>query len=188
MQVNGKLVTIAILTVALAAAAFAWWFQFTRGRRALEYWGGERAAVIRHGDNAELAPLLLPESEPSPLGSSVLTIDGMQYGVGDKVPLDRAPGFIHARHALIDDGSYQWEKSPPTSRVWTHALTFSDDAHRTVTVVVSLESGVLRPLDSERTLVMSAKLQQGLGKFFAEHLNEPAAEPPSRSDAEEIRP
>jgi len=161
-QTSGKLLTLGLIAIAIAAAAFAWWFQFSRGRRALAYWGGADAAVIRHGERAALL-VIGPEGK-----GAKLDIGGAEYEITRVVPLDNAPGFVHARHALIDDASYQWDAAPPQSVTWTHALQFEDARGRTVTVAISLTDGVLLPLTSNHPLTMSETLQSGLKDFFEE--------------------
>lgn len=172
MQVNGKLVTIVLLVVAVAAASYAWWFQFSRGQRALEYWQGNNAAVIRHGDRAELLVLAEPAESIEAAAVDRLTIDGRDYAIVQRATLDQAPGFVHARHALIDDASYLWEKPLPEKIAWSHALKFENKAGEAVTVVIDLEAGWLLRIDRDRPLAMDEILQSGLKQFFAEHLRD----------------
>ena len=166
MQQSGKLLIVGILGVALAAAGFAWWFQFSRGQRALAYWGGETASIIRHGDAAELFLIATSGNGES------LEVDGQNYVMLREISLDAAPGFVHARHALIDDASYRWDDPPPDAIVWTHAVAFDNQQGQVVWTVISLDDGVLRQLEGSRPLVMSEKLQAGLKQFFAEQLAE----------------
>jgi hypothetical protein len=176
MQFNGKLVTILLVGIALAMASYAWWFQFSRGQRALAYWQGANAAVIRHGEAADLLVLQSPDDAGNDEAVPTLSIDGREYRVTKRVTLDQAPGFVHARHALIDDGSYQWEKEPQGELTWSHALVFENKAKQRVTVVIALPGGFLRTQQGERPLAMSKILQSGLGTFFQEQL-EPEADP-----------
>jgi hypothetical protein len=172
MQFNGKLVTIILVALGLGMASFAWWFQFSRGQRALAYWQGENAAVIRHGTAAELLVLQAPSEQSQGEGEQWLLIDGSKVRIVQRVRLNDAPGFVHARHALIDDGSYQWEQAAAGEVSWSHALEFENEAGRQVTVLISLPGGYLRPIEGERALVMSEKLQRGLRVFFQEQLQQ----------------
>ena len=173
MQFNGKLLTLLMLAVAVAAASFAWWFQFDRGRRAIAYWEGTNAAVIRHGEQATLLELR-PTAEPADSGAlETLEIDGAPYEVNRRVSLDKAPGFVHARHAMIDDASYLWEQPPPETIQWSHALLFKNKAGESITVLVALGPGLVRPLKGTRALQMDEILQRGLKQFFEEHLATP---------------
>src|SRR5262249_48288752 len=83
---GGQLVVLAMLVVATLAATFAWWWNYSRGDQALEFFGPEGALLIRTAPHVSL----LAASE-SP-----------------EIDLSRAPGLLNARASLLADASFQW--------------------------------------------------------------------------------
>jgi hypothetical protein len=51
---RGYLVVLAMFALALIAATFAWYVNFNRGRRTLEFFGPEAATLIRTAPKVEL--------------------------------------------------------------------------------------------------------------------------------------
>ena len=115
---RGKLAVLTMFAVALAAATFAWWWNYSRGQRALEFYGPKAAHLIRTAPKVELLVLGTAESsaiEPLP-----------EFGpVSQIVDISRAPGLVHARTALLDDASYDWNAFP-LPQVFRHLVRFSN--------------------------------------------------------------
>lgn len=158
---SGKLVILAIMTVAVAAAGFAWWYQYQRGRESLAYWGSEGAYLIHHAPNVELLKLGRSEktaNQETVLGATVLTVR----------ELSQVPGLTHARQALITDASFDWQASPHTSPTWEYALRFRE-GERSLTIAFDLTAGYAQSLNQERPIRLVPTFSQGLQKFLADH-------------------
>jgi hypothetical protein len=180
MPIRGKLVIVAILTVALLAASAAWWHVYRQGRRVLQLWGAATASRIRLASECELLWL-----QPAGTGhDSDLLIDGRRWSVTRRADLTNARGWVHARQALIEDRSYLWTHSAaPTERaVWEYAVRFRNDQGETL-LVFDLHSGqVLEPALNRRADI--GPIAVGLRTFFAEQLpNDHQLRRPGSKDA-----
>src|SRR5688572_29599931 len=84
MKISGKLVIVAILAFALAAAGASWWFRYNATHRAAKFWGPDDARRIR---DAPFVELYYINDDPDAL-STIREIS-------------KAPGLTHLRHALL---------------------------------------------------------------------------------------
>jgi hypothetical protein len=179
MPNHGKLVTASILTVAIAAAGFAWWYTYRQGQRILSLWGAEAARRIRLAPDCELLELT-----PADGAEAVAwQLDGQPWSIRRRVSLRQARGFVHARQALIEDGSYRWHPDPAPQRPdqWQYALRFRDAQGETV-LIFDLDRGqVLDPDRGQRADIQP--IAAGLAQYFREQLEAPpiaeGVEPPS---------
>jgi hypothetical protein len=121
---RGKLAVLTMFAVALAAAMFAWWWNYSRGQRALEFYGPKAAHLIRTAPKVEL--LLVGISDADPV--ETLPESGPVMRVID---ISRAPGLVHARTALLDDASYDWN-AVALPQEFEHCLRFSDGKDQVV--------------------------------------------------------
>jgi hypothetical protein len=170
MLQRGKLVIVSMVVVALVAAAFAWWHQYQRGARVLAIWGPEHAGRIRLAGDCELWQLE-PHSADSPrdLGDG-LTIGGKWWTISRRVSVHGAPGFIHARQALIQDASHDWSTSRPDPPPrWTYALCFRDASGQTV-VAFDAQAAHACLADQPQTISRLIDIGPGLVVFFSEQL------------------
>ena len=126
-SLTGKIVVIGIFVVALAAASFALYWNMSRSRRALAFWGADAVRLIQKSERVEILPLQsLPLAAPNQ-DSETFEIAGQLWGATHQIEVTKARGLIHARHALTTDASY--EPGEPTelrTGKWTHAIRFSD--------------------------------------------------------------
>lgn len=134
----GKIVVLGIFGVALAAAAFALYWNMSQSRRALEFWGPEAMRRIQRSDKVEILPLELPTAD-SPEGDfETLEIDSQRYIATRQYDVTKARGLVHARHALTTDASYQSGQPhdlrgrPFGGRSWKYAIRFTDKQGTTV--------------------------------------------------------
>ncbi|MBP87990.1 MAG: hypothetical protein CMJ64_14905 [Planctomycetaceae bacterium] len=124
---RGKLVILFIFGLSAVMGGYAWWHHFNQGRKCLELWGGEAAALIRYAPVVE-AMRFGGASEKS---GNVLQIAGKGIAIEQHVDVSGTPGLVHARHALIEDASFLWKQPVPTESVeWTFALRFVDGEQR----------------------------------------------------------
>lgn len=128
MAVNqGKLVILLMLGLSALMGGYAWWHNYQQGRRCLALWGAETAAMIRYGPRVEALALSGLADEAR---DKILTDDQTLTILAGR-DITSMRGLIHARHALIEDASYDWDQPPPTEpALWTFALRFSDGPRR----------------------------------------------------------
>src|SRR5262245_39105325 len=100
---TGKTAVLAMLAVGVFAAVFAWWWNYNRGRMALEFFGAEAATLIRTAPNVEI---LRPDPESD-------------------IDISKAPGLINARASLLSDASYDWKASAPAQQSPLFSVRFS---------------------------------------------------------------
>src|SRR4051812_13324226 len=106
---RGWIAVLTMVGLALAAATFAWWWNYERGHRALAFYGADAATLIRTAPTVELfvsAPL-----ETRPAGGEA----SHETGATRQLDISHAPGLIHARTSLLDDASYDWDAAPKSS-------------------------------------------------------------------------
>ncbi len=180
---RGKLVTVGIVLVAVAAASTAWWYSSVRGKHALAFWGGPAAFLIRTSEWTELWRFA-DAGDDAP--ASVVSGSVGKSNV-ERFDVSRAPGLVHLRQALISDASYDWtETLPDGAPNWQFALHFRDDpalsaedgrrpAQRSVTVLVDTVGGWVahasRPNDPVRL-----KVAEGMRVFVKDLLSQAATE------------
>jgi len=146
----GQVVVIAMLAVALAAATFAWWWNFQRGRRALEFFGPEAATLIRTSPSVEL----LRDNEP----------------VRD---ISKATGLLNARTSLLGDASYQWTSEGQFAKS-DATLRFSE-GERSVLVSFDFEDGTISV--NGKTAVLSQKTAEGWRRYLERQMGDAQLRP-----------
>lgn len=142
----GKIVVLSIFGVALAAAAFALYWNMSQSRRALEFWGPEAMRRIQKSDRVEILPLEKFTADESQAYVHLFDLKGQKWGAKRMIDVTRARGLIHARHALTTDASY--EPGSPTqlqTEPWTHAVRFTDQQGTTVLLLGGQQIGNLDP-------------------------------------------
>ena len=170
-RMNGKLLILGILAVAVAAATFAWRYQQARGYRVLAALGSPAAVLIRLAPEIELWQL--ERVEASVDQSEAWSLDGVDYGVVDQRDLSHGSGIVHARQALIEDRSYVWGHVEQVPNTWTHALRFRRDDQETI-LWFDLPHGRVRCDRRADTLQLNPAVTAGFQDYFVEQLAAPA--------------
>lgn len=171
MPHRGKLVILAIFAVALAATALAVWFQYEQGRRALQFWGRDNALLISYAPDVELLRVAVADAN-TPATLETLKIDGRLVAVTEVRKVSHAPGFLHARHALIEDASFNWDQSRgDCTPHWDYVLRFTDGDRQ---ALVALDCGCMRVrlVGSEREASVVTGTNDGLRKVFTRYFDE----------------
>ncbi len=169
MEIPGKYVILFIGTAALAAAVFAWTFQYQRGRRILALWGADNARLIRV-DAKQIT--LLELSTENVVDSESLTIDGETHFITRRLDITKARGIIHARQALIEDGSFQWDRPRGDCNAhWQYALRFTQGP-RQATVLFDTNCQRAKLLESGSQAAIVPKIFEGWLKFIDEQIPE----------------
>jgi hypothetical protein len=158
---SGRWLVVALLFLGALAGGFAWWWNFNRGRRTLEFFGSEAARLIRTAPSVEF---LKPPPE-------------------NHVDLSRATGLINARASLLSDASYEWDQSPsaPGSPLFT--VRFAE-GERSVDVTFDFENRTLRTSSSNKAVVLKEKTARGWQDYLARHAGTMPPEP-ARTDPSE---
>jgi hypothetical protein len=104
---RGKLAVLTMFGLALVAAGLAWWFNYTRGHRTLDFYGRDAALLLRTAPKVEL--LRLAPVEGISGDGETLSFGGSRRRVTERIDISQAQGLIHARTSLLADSSYQWD-------------------------------------------------------------------------------
>jgi hypothetical protein len=130
MQLSGRLVIIAIFSIALAMAGGAWLYQYNYSRRSAEFWGPAAKLIARSPElqYLQLAPLPTDETE-----QPVDPADAVAgRAVADHHDLRNKRGLVHFRHAFTQDDNFLWDarsrEAAASRRDWSAALRFVDGA------------------------------------------------------------
>jgi hypothetical protein len=158
---SGKLVIIAILSVALIAAGTSWWFRYTATSRAVRFWGPQAARLIRDAPVVELREY---GSQP----------DADFMRLTNRRDISHAPGLVHLRNALLEDRSFKWPAEFAMPGRWQWAIVFRDESANAATVYFTGDWEQVGSADHERTLSCQP-ISSGLAKFVEELPPEPAA-------------
>jgi hypothetical protein len=150
---SGKLVILAIIAVAIAAAGTSWWFRYNATHRAAAFWGPETAALIR---DASVVEVYYVNDDPNTVS---LVRD-----------ISKTPGITHLRNALLEDRSYRWpaQKLARSPR-WRWALAFNDAGQSgQVVLMLTDDFDQVVCMTDKQTVLNSAPIAAGLRKIFDE--------------------
>lgn len=174
---RGKLVVIFIFAVALAMAGFALWWNWGLGRRSLEYWGQESGLAIRDARTVKLMRLVVQHGDSAGVGE-VFRLDGRTWKVVQTKDVSSAQGLVHARHAFLEDASFQWEQPVDFSLPdWQYAVRFqADQGH--ATILLDLTRGAAGSWESRQAVLLSPKTASGWTKFTGRFFPEEGAASP----------
>ncbi|MCA9262239.1 MAG: hypothetical protein KDA60_00260 [Planctomycetales bacterium] len=174
---SGKYLTIGIVVISALAAGFAWLHHRTHGARALQFWGGEAAFLIRTAPEVRAFSLrrvdadsVEADGEP-PLPT--WEIDASAWRATAERDISQARGLVHVRQALIEDTSYRWDvESEQPEADWTHALEFSDPArHASILVLADLTHGLVRLQQGSSVAAPNEQVTRGLETFCREQFD-----------------
>jgi hypothetical protein len=166
---SGQLVIVFILSVALAAAVFAWSYQYQQGRCALAYWGGDGAQLIRAAPRVELLVLGRKGGEQDAPGHRHNHERAFDRAIIEKAEISDARGLVHARQALLSDASYKSEERSAGEPEWHYALRFHAERQELL-IAFDLNGGYVQSSKAAMPLRVGETLAEGLRRFFQEQL------------------
>ncbi len=164
---TGKIVTIGILGIAVVMASVAWWNNWNKGHRALSYWGSENAYQIRLAKHVTLYQLSDATTASDDQGQ--LDIGAQLAAIQSERDISQARGLVHARQALIQDSSYNWQSEPAANPRWQYAIRFGEGDSASM-VLFDLRQATVSHAGATRPLSMN--LGPGLKTLFDEQMGE----------------
>jgi hypothetical protein len=172
MPDRGKLAVLSMLGLALAAAAFAWWWNVTSKKQSLAFYGPEAAQLIGKARTVELIQV-----EPAASGDTreLLTVHHQKFALVSRHYVSQAPGLIHARTALLDDASYEWHA--PIRLTQPLFLVRFADADRETLLAIDATARLLTRCDTGATVRLNPKIASGWQTFAERHLGQAADDP-----------
>jgi hypothetical protein len=166
---RGKLLIVFIFGTALALSIFAWSFQYLRGRKVLELYGADAARLIRvDADRVELLQLGDSLDPASSAGEEFIQIDEQQLPITSAIDITKARGLIHARQALIEDSSYEWNRPRgDCGPQWSYALRFSHGEKQT-TAAIDADCRRMRLVETGAEAPLAEHFVKGMQTFVDE--------------------
>jgi hypothetical protein len=181
MHNRGKIVVLAIFAVALGMASFALWWNWGLGKRSLEFWGTEGGLAIRDAKKVEILRLKSPShlnlnDQGTPKKNAFL------FDVQETKDVTGEHGLVHARHSLLEDASFQWNKKAVTmiGPDWKYAVRFQHESKES-TVMLDLNSGVIGSWEENRAIPLSPKTAAGWKQFISRYFPDEAPKPSKES-------
>ena len=168
MPIRGKLVVFVLFLVSIAAGVFSVWYNHHMTHRALEMFGPDSVWLIVHGPHVELLELSDSRHDDLVGGGNDLSVDDLAKHVARRLDVSTSSGLIHARNALRQDASYNW--NPPQSNCepdWQYALRFTDD-EKVTTLLFDFKSRLIQVPGRRLKISMSVKFSSGLESYFEE--------------------
>jgi hypothetical protein len=135
---RGRLVVVGMFALAAAASTFAWWWNYHRGRQALELYGPEAATLIRTAPQVDL--LVLGYDEP--------------------IDISRAAGLLNARTSLLNDASYDWQRSLTELATPSDTVRFTD-GNRSVEITFDFDAHALKTSSTSRIAALNERTSAG---------------------------
>jgi len=139
---RGQYAVLGMIGVAVLAAAFAWWWNYSRSQRPMALFGPEAAALIKNAPQVKLSFDNVAETD-----------------------ISRARGLLNARTSLLNDASYDWP-SPAhfqTAQAW---IRFAE-GDQAVTVFFDLEHECIQVSGNCQTAKLSKKAAEGWNRYLA---------------------
>jgi len=145
-----------MLVLAAAAATFAWWWNYNRGRQALDLYGPPAAALIGTAPTVEYVPSI----------------------GGDGIDISRAPGLLNARTSLLSDASYEWTSAQTIQDSAYPQVRFSDGG-RSVEVAFDFANQTIKTSSTRRIARLTKRTADGWQAYLArqQRAATPAATP-----------
>jgi hypothetical protein len=162
---RGKLAVLTMFAVALVAATFAWWWNYSRGQKCLAFYGKDAALLIRTAQQVELLELAAAEVATGESPVETLEIGSNSYQVVKIFDIGEAKGLIHARTSVVDDTSFRWDTPSgdcqPNIR---YAVRFSGDTAATLAFDFGCQS--VWHVEQGKSATLIPKVAQGWESFL----------------------
>ena len=159
---RGQILILTIVGIAVGMASYTCWHHYRKGYHALRMWGPESATLIRHAQQVRLLKLAAGSGsrEENQSKPGKLRIGEEDFTVVETLDISTIRGLVHARHTLIVDRSFDWDRnvaSVPGN--WDFALEFSEQDQQ-VTLVFALQERLLHNLNTGKQQAMNETLER----------------------------
>jgi hypothetical protein len=171
---RGKLAVLTMFAVALAAAAFAWWWNYSRGQKCLAFYGADAALLIRTAKDVELIELSPESDRPEDPAVDRMVVNGQTYLFDRITTISQAKGLIHARASIVDDTSFRWDAQQRdcASHV-PYAIRFlSDDYNKRATLAFDFGCRRVWYVEQQKSVELIPKVAEGWESFLSRLSNE----------------
>ncbi|HEY2414490.1 MAG TPA: hypothetical protein VGI40_19750 [Pirellulaceae bacterium] len=133
-----------MFAVAILMAAMAWWWNYHRGQKALDFYGPEGVLLIR---TAPVVEFLQPTPEAV-------------------IDISKAPGLINARASLLSDASYDWTATAVREESPLFSVRFRR-GDRSVVMTFDFENRTVHASTTDKTARLVKKTAEGWQNYLA---------------------
>jgi len=164
----GKVAVAGIVTVALALAGFSWLWNWQRTQRTRELYGGEGADLVRRAEQVEGLVLSgFYDGEPV----DQIAVGPHAFEVVGRKDLSKTKGLVHARTALLDDHSYDWDDltTGDCQPRMEYAVRFSRGGEQ-MTLVFDFGCRGVWIVESQQHATLAPKIAAGWQSFLTRHM------------------
>jgi len=171
MMNRGKLTIVFILLMAVSAGSMAVWWQHNQQRRAMQFWGTDAAMLIRHAPEVGILKLgVIKETEK--VDSPTIAVDGTTLFVIERKDISNLRGLVHARYALIEDASFDWNDTRKDCvEKWEYAFQFSEN-EKVATVLLDFECARVHFVEQNCDATLTKQIMNGMRKYSAGQMNQ----------------
>lgn len=165
---TGTLAVAGIVAVALALAGFSWLWNWQRTQRTRELYGGEGADLVRRAEQVEGLVLSGFHDDES---VEQIAVGPDAFAVVGRKDLSQTKGLVHARTALLDDHSYDWDDQTTGDcqpRI-EYAVRFSRGGEQ-MTLVFDFGCRGVWLVESQQRATLAPKIAEGWQSFLTRHL------------------
>ena len=202
---RGKLVIIAIVSVALASAIFSTWYHYRGQHQALDFWGtrtalliaeGPEVRVYQLGDSAPAAEESTGNDNPPPEGEGAAPAEeeappksvefaGFEWKVAGAQDAKMAKGISNVRRALVQDTTFDW-KTPRDQEepIWEYALAVNDGRYW-ATLLFDFETRHVALAGGKKTALLDREANADLHEFFVEQFGSEPVDNKPQSPADQ---
>lgn len=121
--IDGKYALLVVIALGVAGAGGGWWYQHNLQRHSLELWGHDAARLMLNAPEVDLCTL---EQTSGTSLSTKIVIEGQSYVTEDCGSVAGRRGFVHLRHSLLNDYSFDWPDPAAGAKRWRYLLRFRD--------------------------------------------------------------
>lgn len=163
-----------------ALAGFGWWWRYEQANEASEFWGHDSIQALILPDKADAFGLQASsENSPKVDGSTnaPITFGSQTWQTGAWIDITKAKGFLHARHSLTQDVSFDWSRSPEALvPQWQMGVQFTR-AGRTTTLLFDFEQRLLGLVEANKVVALAPHTSSGWQSYLERTAKPPANQP-----------
>ena len=133
--VDGKYALLAVLALGVIGAGGGWWYRQGLQRRPLKLWGGDAAGLFINARDVEVCRLKRASDDDA---VNMIRAEGHAYQAADCIDAKLLRGFLHLRHSLVNDHSFDWADVSNRGNDWIYVIRFRDGGKK-ATLLVSAD-------------------------------------------------
>jgi hypothetical protein len=161
--VRGKIALVGMLIVAGGLAIFGWWWRYEQANQASEFWGRNHIQTLLNPGTTEVFFITKPDESSE---HERISFRNQAWQLGTPRVLTQARGFLHARHSLTQDVSFDWERATDQlTPHWQMGVRLSH-AGQTTTLLFDFDQQLLGVLELDKIVSLSPHTSTGWQSYL----------------------